>query len=211
MIAKLELGSPMICLYLLGNPNHYTSHRFVLFYWLSFVQEVRKAWDEDLTGEPPQKIGMLKQNGKIVRVSYVHDYIHRPEELDDMSLYTWISAYKRGRLPKKTKTKTAQVSSLDREALEETDHEEDKDRDVAQDHPTDNDSDGHEGRPEILDEDTTANSKGMLRFMADHLLFSTHGVRRLPSPLVPNFVGWTLPHRDQSDQEFYCMTMLTLL
>ena len=60
MSAKLELGSPMICLYLLGNPDHYTGHRFVPFYWLSFVQEVRKAWNEDLTGEPPQKIGMLK-------------------------------------------------------------------------------------------------------------------------------------------------------
>ena len=58
MSAKLELGSPMICLYLLGNPDHYTSHQFVPFYWLSFVQEVRKAWDEDLTGEPPQKIGI---------------------------------------------------------------------------------------------------------------------------------------------------------
>ena len=43
MSAKLELGSPMICLYLLGNPDHYTSHRFALFYWLAFVQEVRKA------------------------------------------------------------------------------------------------------------------------------------------------------------------------
>ena len=143
-------------------------------------------------------------------MSYVHDYIHRPEELDDVSLYTWISAYKRGRLPTKTKTKTAWVSSLDREALEDTDHEEDEDCDVAQDHPTDDDSDGHEGRPEILDEDTTANSKGMLHFMADHPLFSTHGVRCLPSPLVPNFGGWMLPRHDQSDREFYCTTMLTL-
>ena len=86
MSAKLELGSPMICLYLLGNPDHYTSHQFVPFYWLSFVQEVRKAWDEDLTGEPPQKIGMLKRNGRIVGVSHVHDYIHRAKELDDVSL-----------------------------------------------------------------------------------------------------------------------------
>ena len=52
MSVKLELGSPMICLYLLGNPDHYTSHQFVPFYWLSFVQEVRKVWDEDLTDEP---------------------------------------------------------------------------------------------------------------------------------------------------------------
>ena len=198
MSAKLELGSPMICLYLLGNPDHYTGHRFVPFYWLSFVQEVRKAWDEDLTGEPPQKIGMLKRNGRIVGVSYVHDYIYRPENLNDVSLYDWISNYARGRLPIKTKTNPAQVSPLDDEAAEETDREEDTVRDDS----TDDNRDDQE-RPDIA-------AKGVLHFMADHPLFATHGLRRLPSPLVPNFVGQTLPRRDQSDREFYCTTMLTL-
>jgi hypothetical protein len=114
MSAKLELGSPMICLYLLGNPDHYTSHRFVPFYWFSYVQEVRKAWDEDLSGEPPQKIGMLKRNGKIVRLSYVHDYIHRPKELNDMSLYDWISTCKREKLQVTAKKKK---QKLPRQAL----------------------------------------------------------------------------------------------
>ncbi|KAF8815883.1 hypothetical protein BYT27DRAFT_7031141, partial [Phlegmacium glaucopus] len=91
MSAKLELGSPMICLYLLGNPDHYASHMFVPFYWLSFVQEVRKAWDEDLTGEHPQKVAILKQNGRFIGISNVHDYIHRPKELEEVSLYDWIS------------------------------------------------------------------------------------------------------------------------
>jgi hypothetical protein len=43
MSTKLEMGSPIICLYLLGNPDHYTSHQFVPFYWQSFVHEVGKA------------------------------------------------------------------------------------------------------------------------------------------------------------------------
>ncbi|KAF8223998.1 hypothetical protein L208DRAFT_1313991 [Tricholoma matsutake] len=43
MSAKLEMGSPIICMYLLGFPDHYTSHKFVPFYWSSFVNEVRKA------------------------------------------------------------------------------------------------------------------------------------------------------------------------
>ncbi|KAF8815884.1 hypothetical protein BYT27DRAFT_7078625, partial [Phlegmacium glaucopus] len=50
----------------------------------------------------------------------------------------------------------------------------------------------------------------MLRFTVQHPLFATHGLKRLSSPLVPNFVGQTLPRRDQGDREFYCMTMLTL-
>jgi hypothetical protein len=33
LTTKLEMGSPMASLYLLGNPDHYTNHRFVMFYW----------------------------------------------------------------------------------------------------------------------------------------------------------------------------------
>ena len=122
MSAKLELGSPMICLYLLRNPDHYTSHQFVPIYWLSFVQEVRKVWDEDLTNEPCQKIGMLKRNGKIVGVSHVHDYIYRPRELNSLSLYDLISAYKHVRLSTKAATESAPMGSLNEEAVEENEH-----------------------------------------------------------------------------------------
>ena len=37
--AKAEMGAPMIAMYLLGNPDHYSSHTFVPFYWQSYVQE----------------------------------------------------------------------------------------------------------------------------------------------------------------------------
>ena len=32
LTAKLEIGSPMASMYLLGNPDHYTSHTFINFY-----------------------------------------------------------------------------------------------------------------------------------------------------------------------------------
>jgi hypothetical protein len=48
--AKLEIGSPMASMYLLGNPDHYTNFVFVPVYWQSFVREARKPWE--LT--PPQ-------------------------------------------------------------------------------------------------------------------------------------------------------------
>ncbi|KAF8238542.1 hypothetical protein L208DRAFT_1213342, partial [Tricholoma matsutake] len=94
MSAKLEMGSPMICMYLLGNPDHYTSHNFVPFYWLSFVNEVRKAWSEDLSGEPPEKVAILKHKGKVIGISNVYDYIYWPVDMEDMSLYDWISTCK---------------------------------------------------------------------------------------------------------------------
>ncbi|TFK58474.1 hypothetical protein BDN72DRAFT_782045, partial [Pluteus cervinus] len=70
MSAKMELGSPMVCMYLLGNPDHYTNFQFRTFYWSSFVN---------------------KQNNQIIGVSTVQDYICRPTELDDMTLYDFIS------------------------------------------------------------------------------------------------------------------------
>ena len=43
--AKAEMGAPMICMYLLGNPDHYTNFIFVPFYWQSFVAEARKYFE----------------------------------------------------------------------------------------------------------------------------------------------------------------------
>ena len=39
LTSKLEIGSPMASMYLLENPDHYTSHEFVSFYWRTFVRE----------------------------------------------------------------------------------------------------------------------------------------------------------------------------
>lgn len=47
LTSKLEIGSPMASLYLLNNPDHYTSHEFINFWWRSFVSDVAEAWDRD--------------------------------------------------------------------------------------------------------------------------------------------------------------------
>ncbi|SJL13074.1 uncharacterized protein ARMOST_16511 [Armillaria ostoyae] len=88
--AKTELGSPMICTYLLGLPDHYTNRQFATFYWKSFIAEARNFWLAD--GERPNdvKITLKRGNRNIVGVSPVEDYIHRPSKLEGMSLYDWI-------------------------------------------------------------------------------------------------------------------------
>ncbi|KAK0465728.1 hypothetical protein IW261DRAFT_1574878 [Armillaria novae-zelandiae] len=89
--AKTELGSPMICSYLLGFPDHYTNRQFVTFYWKSFVSEASRYWKTDNNvGGDSVKVTLRKSRGAIVGVSPVEDYIHRPAELDDMPLYEWI-------------------------------------------------------------------------------------------------------------------------
>ena len=65
----------MICMYLLGNPDHYTDHVFVPFYWQSFVLEARHIFDiENL--EPLHKVALIHKKGKIIGISPVFDYIY---------------------------------------------------------------------------------------------------------------------------------------
>ncbi|KAF6741365.1 hypothetical protein DFP72DRAFT_762371, partial [Ephemerocybe angulata] len=42
--SKMEIGAPMAALYLLRNPDHYTSHQFVRFYWKNYVNYVDAQW-----------------------------------------------------------------------------------------------------------------------------------------------------------------------
>jgi hypothetical protein len=51
LTAKLEIGGLMASLYILGNPDHYTHHKFIPFYWKAYVKEVLSAWDEDFNGD----------------------------------------------------------------------------------------------------------------------------------------------------------------
>ena len=102
--ARAEMGAPMIAMYLLGDPDHYTSHTFVPFYWQSYVHEAQRLFKlEDGDLKVPQKVTVIKKKGKILGLSRVHDYVHRPAELMDINLYNWIKCYKREKLPKKEK------------------------------------------------------------------------------------------------------------
>jgi Helitron helicase-like domain at N-terminus/PIF1-like helicase len=42
LTAKMEIGSPMACLYLLDNPDHYTSHEFAVCWWRNYVSEIMR-------------------------------------------------------------------------------------------------------------------------------------------------------------------------
>ncbi|KAF8220911.1 hypothetical protein L208DRAFT_1126997, partial [Tricholoma matsutake] len=96
--AKMEMGSPMICMYLLKKPDHYKSHNFCPIYWQSFVQECQRPWlqmdevgDVGQDGAKSQKVVIIKRNGEIISLSPVIDYVYRSEEIGPMSLYEWVS------------------------------------------------------------------------------------------------------------------------
>ena len=80
LTAKLEIGGPMASLYLLGNPDHYTNQKFVVFYWKSYVAEVLKGWKQDSDVQPDKVILQKTEDGEYIGLSTV----------DDKSLYEWI-------------------------------------------------------------------------------------------------------------------------
>jgi hypothetical protein len=84
---KTEMGAPMVCIYLLGNPDHYTNHSFIPFYWHTFVLEAQRPWEEVDQSTHADKVTLVKTRKQIVGLSPVHDYIYRPSEFDNMNLY----------------------------------------------------------------------------------------------------------------------------
>jgi hypothetical protein len=97
LTAKMEIGSPMASLYMLGNPDHYTSHKFVPFYWKSYVKEAMNAWTDEGEGGQIESLGDVKENviinksnGNFIGLSKVDDYICRPTIYKSTCLYDWI-------------------------------------------------------------------------------------------------------------------------
>ncbi|KAF8870570.1 hypothetical protein BD779DRAFT_1455111, partial [Infundibulicybe gibba] len=186
---KMEMGAPMICMYLLGNPDHYTDHKFVNFYWQSYVLEARRVWcsDGELDADAAKsadKYTLIKQKGKLVGLSPVFDYIYRNKELENMNLYDWVCQCTRVKIS--TKKAKDGKKLLDQNVLDGSDE-----------------SDTEAGSP--LDK----LGKNMFAFTRDHPLHKGHATRVSPSKdtIIPNIVGATLPRRNQGDQEYYCSTM----
>ena len=103
LTAKLEIGSPMASMYLLGNPDHYTSHKFVNFYWRSFVREASSVFSTPLEeiDNTIEKVVLNKSKGRFVALSNVHDYIYRPSTFSSVNLYDWIRCANKKHKPTK--------------------------------------------------------------------------------------------------------------
>jgi hypothetical protein len=99
LTAKLEIGDPMAFLYLLGNPDHYTNKKFVVFYWKGFVTEALKAWKEGGDVQSDKVILLRNVDGEYIGLSTV-DYMYRLYELSEKFLYEWIQIFLRSKCTK---------------------------------------------------------------------------------------------------------------
>ena len=193
--AKMEMGAPMISMYLLGNPDHYTDHKFIPFFWQSFVTEAERAFRDDLA---PMKVTLVRQKGSIVGVSPVFDYVYRPLELEHMSLYEWVHRCSRVKLPKVEQTKGTKKDD------DNTNPDVSIDLDIS--------FDSVSGGPSDSQAPNARHSRSIHGFLPDHPLHATHGMQlhKADPKKIPNFIGATLPRKDQGDRNYYCLTMLAL-
>ena len=230
LTAKMEIGGPMSCLYLLGNPDHYTSHKFVPVYWKNYVREVLKSWrsEEDLEQTMPEKVVIQKgQSGEYIGFSSVHDYLYRPKIYEDRTMYEWVQMASRIKVSKSqkhdvdidddeldlipaevktSKSKPSKVQEYQSEA--ESDDLNLKDNDT----PIDDNFIIDNNENQNIESDTEKNIEKLQPFLKDHPLYKTHKVHfdEKKNQAVPNFVGGSLPRCDRGDREYYCATMLTL-
>lgn len=107
LTAKMEVGAPMAAMYLLGNPDHYTDHKFRTFYWRSYVFEARRPWMMDVEDQKYDKVMIRNKSGQLIAVTTVQDYTFRPVKYDDMTLYDWIRLHNKKPKPKARKRRAS--------------------------------------------------------------------------------------------------------
>ncbi|TFK59091.1 hypothetical protein BDN72DRAFT_744058, partial [Pluteus cervinus] len=162
--AKMELGSPMICMYLLGNPDHYTNVTFTSFYWKSFVNEANKC------------------------VSVVYDYIYRPRELEDMSLFDYVGCCKRESTARRA---SGVLDYIECDSLNKFDSK-----------PASN----------TFSRKWNNVPSGLYPCLTEHPLSNKSVIELLKNKnrKVPNFIGGSLPRNNEADKSQYHLTMLVL-
>ena len=232
--AKSEIGSPMAALYLLGNPDHYTSHDFIPFYWKSFVHHIffepEPNDDAEGSSKASEKVVIQNKAGKYVAYSAVFDYIYRPLSYSHLSLYTWIQTAQKCKIPngksKKTSLTTksepgiAEDASSDDElnivehSQETFDEVPQSDSEDVDDVDSDNEKDELDVMSAIDDGEGQRQTKGLqyYYFLDNHPQRESHYVTSNSKHLikVPTFLGGSLPRCDRGDREYYCATMLAM-
>ena len=153
LTAKMELGAPMISMYLLGQPDHYTSHRFNNFFWEAFVREVEKDWSLDDAEVGSSKVLLVKIQDRLRVLPVTYDYIFRGSELEELCLYDWIARCKH------EKVKNTMIEKIFGDATF---------------FYMDNSGDDCAGESRDVKKSTSKRRTNLYPFLKDHPLSSTH-------------------------------------
>ncbi|TFK45246.1 hypothetical protein OE88DRAFT_1715445 [Heliocybe sulcata] len=188
LTVKMEIGAPMASAYLLGNPDHYTSHRFKTVYWKAYVNEVLTDWDlldqnevpsdiksEENTDEPKHRVLIKRTADGYIMYSVVMDYIYRPDIYETISLYDWICLARKTPITRKTSISSQADTKL-------------------------NDPHDQLGTSSTEEQDRQKEPVGY-NFTIHHPQHNTHNVIMVKEmrALVPNFIGGNLPRKDSGN------------
>ncbi|KDR74560.1 hypothetical protein GALMADRAFT_71038 [Galerina marginata CBS 339.88] len=199
LTAKMEIGGPMAALYLLENPDHYTSHKFIPVYWKNYVRETYKPFEDKTLYEWVQmatriKIPSLRKQNKA-------------ESEDELDLFNQESL---DQIVKPTQSDKSRVIIEEEDTADElniySEHSDEKESGFDEEY-SDEDNASDSEMSDLEKPDSKLHS-----FLKEHPLYKTYKVQfdDRKKDTIPNFVGGSLPRCDRGDREYYCATMLTL-
>ena len=235
--SKMEIGSPMASMYLLGNPDHYTNHKFVPFWWKNYVNDIQLYWNpitdikmKTNQNEDPTCINEGKNDVPHINLNTVNDdtledsiVLSRHEgryvginNIDDYKyrpqIYGNMSLFEWIQTAvrrKRTKKEMEKITHARQNDVSDLFRGPDSNK-MNNDHSYD--SDVEKPGIEKMQNNYVRTTK-YVPFLDEHPLSATHLVKcdlnRIETT-IPNFVGSPLPRCDQGDKENYYCVMLTL-
>ena len=198
LVARCEIGAPLASLYLLGNPDHYTDHAFKYLPWRKFVKWAQQDIDHcssntndlsDSDSEDDNIVSIQKVQGRYVGLSPVVNYIHRPKEYEQISVYDWVRLHH-----KETLHKNARSIVLPDDEL------------------SDSSSDSNSPVHPIHAQNLPDIPAKYYRPLESHPLFASHIFHCVKdrTDIVADLSGGSLPKCNNDEMELYCQCMLTL-
>ncbi|KAH9884314.1 hypothetical protein C8Q73DRAFT_661081 [Cubamyces lactineus] len=193
--AASEVGGPAASAHLLGLSDHYTDHIFKTFFWKGYV---RRALEGISTGPLPifpnvftngndgdDRVVLGSSGSSVIALSKVNDYVFRPRECAHMCLYDFLCRTDVRQRPK-SKRSSFQSSSIDEEALSESDY------DLSAEHDVEDSA------------DSSPRAGASFAFLGGHPLSHSHEVRMRRTNMywTLNFTGGMLPRLDRGVLNF---------
>lgn len=194
LTSKIEIGGPMAAMYLLQNPDHYTSHSFVPLYWKTYVLDVLRSWEVADTSI------RTDGQGHELATQTSFDSVDAPEqEVEDSGAQ---SIEEDNVLISRAGGYFVSRSSVDDYKFRP------------------DEMDGvclYEwvqcNSRKLIKTLTNKSSTPHYRYRPEHGLYHSHVVAfdpRRKFRVVPTLISSFLPRSDCDDRDFYCTTMLTL-
>lgn len=206
-IAQIEKSAPEVAAFLLGNPNAYSSHKFNPLYFVAFKTFAEKQLQAlgDSSSMAEQKhpadnlVGLedfsLETDwlGERSLGSTVADYIWRPKQAEQQSLYEFLSNGHRVRVLS-AGSESAALSDAEMDNAEQSQSENASDSE-------DNANDSEQKR-----------EKGVLRanFLPQHPQHNTHQWQTYAEMRVPVIIGPAWPSRNSNAEGFALFALLIL-